>query len=210
MWKLAIAIGLVVIAAVIGTSLLPSGEQETSVQDAFERACDAVQTATYDATITTTAPDFTSRGTMRVSGEDAHTIGTLFTLEGVRMGTAEWIVKDRVRYYREYTSDTPPSDGWRIEEGASHNIGPLSCASTDSVARHSSRDDGSGPQYTRTYSDPSTGVTITNDLWFDGQGFPARRRSTRVHEAAGGGMVTEEYVYTGFGEANIIEAPVSE
>lgn len=212
MWKRIFGVSVVVIAVVLATALWAlERSSDSGVLSAFAQACDATRTADYDVAVTTRAPEGITQSTVRVSGDDAHATGTMVSPEGTRIGSYEWIVKDRVWYYREYKSDVPPSGTWTIEEGVSNNIRNVSCASNDEGERYSSGDGESSPDYTRTYS-LSKELTIMDELWVGDDGFPERTRSTRTKTTMDGSalQLKEEFVYSGFGELNLIEAPVAE
>ena len=226
-----IGLALVLFVSVVAIAalwLFPREDSAAKVWAAVQDVCTTMNVADYDVIHTYSIrgapdiPDVDGRIESSYSGSDVHRIGTGTTPEGVLLSRSEVIVKDGRRFTRGSISDDNPSSlsEWRVYEDADSG-GPLPCFPSESSA--SSDVTGStAPGNERHYSYTTvldagevTEIEETREFWVDSTGRPTRGRRTLTQpnpdgaRAAASRTLTMHETYSGFGEPNVITAPIT-
>ena len=225
----AVAIVLVVAAAVIGWWQLSSGEKPPSASAAeiVLEACDGLAEVNHDAVVVTADDEARVVQTFEISGGNKRMTGTVYEPPDSDTVTAkgELVVLDGVAYARESSPEHPTVLGpWEIWfEDLEQTSGPgTPCfgADTSNVARGADSDDSERHFIWRTETD---GDTVTkHEFWVDLKGRPIRSlvtdtvTSSTTRDGSSGAKgespnvdIIAEITYSGFGEENIITAPIA-
>ncbi len=215
--------------------LLPIDPQITPVptaQEVLQQACETMNMSDYDEAATGTDSSGTVQEVFsyRISGNDFHLEGTIYSSEGVVSAQGEVIAKNGVMYVRgivfEEGEDTWSE--WNILDRPPLIVGPLPCFDTK-VDASAIEVEGNSVASERhlVWTYPSTGSPPEmkkEEIWVDSTGRPIRGRIT-ITEPSGtdanvAAMADDEavstfevvtitdFVYSGFGEPNMITTPI--
>ena len=173
-------------------------------------SCNLMDTP-YDALLTGTTPIGEIRTELRYSGNDEHVVMTTTDHEGVLLGKGEMILKDRTTYSRESTPDNAEVYGeWRVHGTNDSGAFPPPCFDPGGFEEDASSSSDE-PHFTSERFISEGQGAMRNEYWIDSIGRPTRARRTQFPPAYDGVSNTEtivtEFTYSGYGEANIIEAP---
>ncbi len=188
------------------------------VQAAVKQACDAMVLSDYDVTTTLSVPGIVGRMESRHSRNDLHRSWTSHDLEGNLLARGESILKAGTMFTR-VTIDGAPSQfrDWGVVEDwpePEH----LPCLPAESAASYEALQVGSGRTFTHTISLSPQEGTLTRQFWVDSSGRPTRGRRTftppdsvasnvAASDTQANVLVIDE-TYSGYGEPNIIVAPI--
>ena len=172
----------------------PTLDPDTSIEDYFAEYCISIP-SDYDFTVTSPLPGSGLRWDGRVSGEDSHIQYKWATPEGIFVVRAEEIRKDGVLYTRDSLDDDPTNLGEWSSHGEGFSSSALGCIPQ-------------GVQYftTSIFLSDEEG-TEKNEYWLDADGLPTRLRKTVTLPNATGPYIVIDFVYSGYGEPNVITAP---
>ena len=189
-----------------------------SAEEAVRASCN-LMTTPYDATTTASAPGEEWRWEVRYSGADRHEVQTIAAPDDTLIFRIEQIIKDRTRYYRESTAENPGVYGeWFVMETNVPQSLSLPCLEPSSFERGASGSY-SEPHYTSWMFLSEEEGSVRNEYWADSTGRPIRALrtfyppdaeesgGTRAASDTGTGVL--EFTYSGFGEPNIITAPIA-
>ncbi len=210
---LALGAAVVLVFRPFDESLTPSAQVDEHDPCAYlDEPFDVVGTASTD--------EWSQRYEMQFSGEDKFLRQEVWRLPSNEMWYQEEnIYKDGVKYVRHSTPDTPDTLGewWSAGTGFSGRA-TLPCLDRpqqQSGARGASGGSGSDePAYTSHESISDEEGSAKEEIWVDGNGRPTRMRVTIFEKdelpppAPIPTQQTFNYVFSGFGEANVITAPV--
>lgn len=209
-----------------------------SAAHALQQACDAMAEQNYDAVKVSTADSGKVSFTFAFSGSDFRADAVIYHADGETVAAkSEYVIKDGVWYARESASlDDPDTLGdWSIWQTGLDPDLAVPCFGEDSSEAIRSATVESSPSSSErriVWKTESDGRTTTQHvLWVDSTGRPTRGRITvtqpseenQPSEAAGGAssagtsqltpvpkvIVQVEETYSGFGEPNIIAAPIA-
>lgn len=218
-----VASGMLAVLAVGLWLLLAQGEpaMELSAAQALQQACDTMAESDYDKTSvgTTDVDQFTA--TSSISGNNGHVTLSIYEPDGTTLILqVETILENGVLYRRESVALNHDTFGdWSIwRTGASSDL-TLPCFGADtSAAGGSATIQGSSgsPERRIVWKTEETydGITTQHVLWVDSTGRLVRGEIVEIpYDAAAGsssgGKVVLEETYSGFGEPNIITAPIA-
>ncbi len=234
---LGIAAGVLSAVAVGLWLLFAKGEPvaQLSAAQALQQACDTMAESDYDKTQVERGEAQTLDATVAVSGGDSHVELNIYDADGESLlDKIEWIIKDEVVYARGSISpdDLNTLGEWGIYKTAIAPDLAVPCFGADvSAAGGSAAIEGSSSSSERRIvwkTEPDGGITIQHVLWVDSTGRPVRGQVIKVPPGAGAadasgafgaastgddssseGRVVLEESYSGFGEPNIITAPIA-
>ena len=210
---------LVVAAAVIGWWQLTSGEKPllASAFAVVSDACDGLAEVNHDAVVVTTDDEARVVQTFEVSGGNQRMVGVVYEPPDSDTVTAkgELVLLDGVAYARESSPEHPTILGaWEVwHDNLPTTSGPETpCFGADSTNVRRS-DDSERHFIWRTEID---GNTVTKyEFWVDANGRPVRSTitdtdtSSATRDSTPSVDVIAEISYSGFGEENIITAPIA-
>lgn len=190
----------------------------TDLRTLAEQTCEAMKTLDYD--VAYTAVSARQEGVLtviaRVSDGDKHQVLTSVTPSGTAHG--ETIQVDGVMYSRESAQDNPAVLGeWRIVGENMSRADPLPCFEPETIARAIALGLSSEEPH-HSAAAASIGGSVLNEFWLDSSGRLARwRRTVTLPNENGAGeaspnealeQVITNQTYSGYGEPNVITAPV--
>ena len=206
----AVGVAILLFAVTVGVVALLLNGPNGSIRVSAAEACNLMDTP-YDALLTSTTPFGETRAEIRYSGSDEHIVMTTTDHEGVLFGKGEMIIKDRTMYSRESTPSNPEVYGeWRVHGTNVPPSFPIPCLAPSSFVRASSGSSDE-PHFTSDSFLSEEEGAVRNEYWADSTGRPTRARRTFFPPEYDGVSNTEtgvaEFTYSGYGEANVIQAP---
>ncbi len=192
-----------------GTEGNPTPVPEGTLASAANR-CNLMDTP-YDALMTTTTSIGEIRTVARYSATDVQDLTTITNQEGVLLGQYEMILKDRTMYYRESMPDNAKAYGEWTVHGTNHSgSDPLPCLAPSSFEEGASGSSDEPDFILEGFISEGQGA-MRSEYWVDSTGRPTRARQTQFPPDYDGvpntDTIVTEFTYSGYGEANIIEAP---
>lgn len=212
-----VAAAVVLLAAILGILLLlllRGSGQQLSASETVRQACDMLAEDDHDAVIVATADSDRTVYNISFSGSDNHVTVELYVPgEETAVGQFQHVSKDGLTYFRLNRHNTPETwDPWEV---VGTNPPELTQNTPCFSAEGSSIEESTGPgssQRRFVWNTTAAGESVAkNELWVDSAGRPVRGLIT-VSEAsatsAAGVIRRFETTYSGFGEPNVIAAPV--
>ena len=219
---LAVAV-VMAVAGTVGWLLFAHGGDVTqpSAAEAAKKACDIMVTEDYDALIVNTTESDKAVFSHEISGGNLSMEGALYTLDGVTLIKTEVIVKDNVAYMRGSASEDDPHTltPWEnVGPAPGSGIRALPCFGETKAVVEGASETSSERHIVSTTTEG--GETTKQEFWVDSTGRPVRGLITvtevTVEAASDDGTPTEpkviertEATYSGFGEPNVIVAPIA-
>ena len=214
------AIGIVTLVVVIGAALLVVNLTTTtlSAQEAAEIACDHLDDP-FDLLMTAAGPEGQATIEIRYSGDDHHNVLTIAGPDGAVMGKSESILKDGALYER-WTTDAPDVYGeWEFMGSDFGPDPPLPCIDAGGFEYGAAGASDEAHYVSHTFLSEREG-SVREEFWADSSGRPVRGRKTLFAPASDLGAnaasdapsnvtATIELTYSGYGEPNIITAPIA-
>ena len=198
---------LTVAFGVVG--LVLSGPNGTTAVSAAE-ACNLMDTP-HDTLMTASAPGEKWRWEIRDSGPDRQIVISVTAPDDSLIGKAEHIIKDRTRYTRRSTPTNPDVYGdWRVHGTNVPRAFSLPCVNPSSFEEGTSGSSDE-PDFTSEVFLSDEEGAMRNEYWVDSTGRPTRALRTTFPPEYDGVSNTDtgviEFTYSGYDEANVIEAP---
>ena len=148
----------------------------------------------YDVTVTGHVPYGKVHWESRVSGDDEHRRYMELAPQGILVVRAEEIRKNGVLYTRENPDDDSINFGEWVSQDGEFQAETPPCSQAG-VGQSSSSSSGADEG------------TKNQKYWFDPDGFPTRGQITITPPDATDPSIELDYVYSGWGEPNVISAP---
>ena len=211
------AISLLVIAAgaVVTLFSAPGAGLVVKAEEAVVIACNSM-IGSYDTLAIATSQEENWRWESRHSDIDRHLTLTVTDAHGAVLGRAESITKDGVMYSRETADASGVYGEWAI---VAINMPPdlsLPCLGPPSAFEAGDSNSPDEPHYvSHTFLSEEEG-TVKSEFWVDSNGQPTRARRTFYSpdgdvnaSSNGAGVGVVDFTYSGYGEPNIITAPIA-